>query len=302
MTFGGQTDEATAARIVDACLERGINFFDTANAYTGGASETILGKVLGARRQNIVLASKVANKVGDAPDQKGLSRAAITRGIEDSLRRLGTDYLDLYYLHLPDRDTPIEETLEAMSDLIKQGKVRYAASSNYSAWQMAEMFAICEKNNWPPPFIAQPMYNLLARGIEQEYLEMTARYGISNVVYNPLAGGLLTGKQKRESPQPGSRFDSNKMYLDRYWHDEQFDAVERLQAASEKDGRTLISTALNWLLHHTPIHCAILGASRLEHLEQNLNTLADGPLSPDLLATVDQVWKRLRGSTPQYNR
>ncbi|MEO8025232.1 MAG: aldo/keto reductase [Bryobacteraceae bacterium] len=302
MTFGGQTDEKAAARMVDLCLDRGINFFDTANAYTGGESETIVGKVLGSRRRDIVLASKVANKVGDGPDQQGLSRPAMIRAVEESLRRLGTDYLDIYYLHLPDRKTPIEETLEAMNALVAQGKVRYPATSNYAAWQMAEMFALCTKNSCATPYLAQPMYNLIARAIEQEYLEMSARYGVSNIVYNPLAGGLLTGKQQRQAPIAGTRFDKNAMYLDRYWHDEQFDAVDRLSAAAEKDGRSLISASLNWLLHHTPIECVILGASRLEHLEQNLDVLDDGPLSPAFLAAADGVWKQLRGSTPQYNR
>lgn len=302
MTFGGQTDEAGAARMVATCLDRGVNFFDTANAYTGGASETMLGRVLGARRRDVVLASKVGNRVGDAPDQQGLSRAAIFRAIDASLQRLGTDYLDLYYLHLPDRKTPIEESLEALDSLVKQGKVRYPATSNYAAWQMAEMLALCKSHNWAAPHIAQPMYNLLARAIEQEYLEMSARFGVSNIVYNPLAGGLLTGKQQREAPLSGTRFDKNEMYLARYWHDEQFEAVERLQTAAKEKGRSLISVSLNWLLHHTSIDCVILGASKPEHLEQNLDALQEGPLSADLLATADQVWKRLRGSTPQYNR
>lgn len=302
MTFGGQTDAAEAARLVNTCFDRGINFFDTANNYTDGASETILGKVLGARRKDVVLASKVSNKVGDTPDLQGLSRAAIMRCVEDSLKRLGTDYLDIYYLHLPDRKTPIEETLDALNDLITQGKVRCAASSNYSGWQMAEMFAICEKNGWQEPYVAQPLYNLIARGLEQEYLEMSARFGVFNIVYNPLAGGLLTGKHRREAPDAGSRFDNNTMYLDRYWHEETLLAVERMKEAASKEGRTLISASINWLLHHTPVDCAILGASRLANLEENLNTLVDGPLSPEFLTTANAVWKQLRGSTPQYNR
>jgi aryl-alcohol dehydrogenase-like predicted oxidoreductase len=302
MTFGGQTDEPEAARIVDTCLDRGINFFDTANAYTGGNSEIILGKVLGPRRKDIVLASKVSNKVGDGPDLQGLSKAAMLRCVDDTLRRLGTDYLDIYYLHLPDRQTPIEETLETMQLLVTQGKVRYPATSNYAAWKVAEMFGICAKNNWAPPFISQPMYNVIARGIEQEYLEMCARFGVSNIVFNPLAGGLLTGKQARRAPTPGTRFDNNQMYLNRYWHDATFDAIDRLLEASKQHNRSLISVSLNWLLHHTPVECVILGASKLEHVVQNLDALEDGPLPDDLLATLDQVWKGLRGCTPNYNR
>jgi aryl-alcohol dehydrogenase-like predicted oxidoreductase len=302
MTFGGQTDEPTAARMIDTCIDRGINFFDTANAYTGGASETILGKVLGARRKDVVVASKVSNKVGDSPDLEGLSKSAIRRCVDDTLRRLGTDYLDIYYLHRPDRKTPIEETLETMQLLVTQGKVRYPAASNYAAWQMAEMFAICAENNWTPPFVAQPMYNVLARVIEQEYLPMCARFGISNVVYNPLAGGLLTGKQKREAPLAGTRFDDNKLYMDRYWNNALFDAVDRLREAATQHNRSLISVSLNWLLHHTPVECVILGASKLEHLVQNLDALDDGPLPADLLGTLDAVWTDLRGSSPTYTR
>src|SRR6266404_3733577 len=220
MTFGSQVDESAAMRIVDRCLDFGVNFFDTANVYNNGASEAIVGKALKGRREKLVLASKVRGKMGDGADQNGLSRAAITRGIEDSLRRLQTDYLDLYYLHQPDYAVPIEESLEAVDRLVKQGKVRYPASSNYSGWQVCEMQWIAEKNGFRPATVTQPMYNLLARGIEQEYQEMARRFGVSTVVYNPLAGGLLTGKQKRDAPLEGTRFDKNQMYLNRYWHEE----------------------------------------------------------------------------------
>ncbi|MDQ2949284.1 MAG: aldo/keto reductase [Acidobacteriota bacterium] len=302
MTFGGQTDEANAGRMVDRCLDEGINFFDTANAYTGGKSEEICGRVLRGRRDRVVLASKVANKVGEGPDLKGLSRAAIMRAIDDSLRRLSTDYLDIYYLHLPDYEVPIDESLQAMDDLVKQGKVRYVASSNYSGWQVVEMLCIAEKRGWGRASITQPMYNLIARGIEQEYLPMCKHFGISTVVYNPLAGGLLTGKQQSQAPLAGSRFDQNKMYLDRYWHDADFAAVEELKQIASKAGRSLVSLALNWIYRHTAADCIILGASRLEHLDENLKVLGDGPLDQATLDGCDQVWLKLRGPTPKYNR
>src|SRR5437588_3793423 len=273
MTFGSQVDESAAARIVNKCLDFGVNFFDTANVYNNGASEVIVGKTLKGRRDKLVLASKVRGKMGDGADQNGLSRAAITRGIEDSLRRLQTDYLDLYYLHQPDYAVPIEESLEAMDRLVKQGKVRYPASSNYSGWQVCQMQWIAEKNGYRPAKITQPMYNLLARGIEQEYLPMAKEYGVSTVVYNPLAGGMLTGKQKRGAPIPGTRFDNNQMYLGRYWYDAYFDAVEEILAIARGAGRTPVSFALNWLLHHTTIDCVILGASRIEQLEENLKAM-----------------------------
>jgi 1-deoxyxylulose-5-phosphate synthase len=302
MTFGGQTDEPSSVQMVERCLDAGVNFFDTANAYTGGTSETMLGRAIKGRRHRIVLASKVSNKVGDAPDQKGLSRAAIRRGIDDSLKRLETDYLDLYYMHLPDYSTPIEESLAAMDELVKEGKVRHVAQSNYAAWQVAQMQAIAEKNHYQPVVVSQPMYNLLARGIEQELLPMSKEFGIANVVYNPLAGGLLTGKHNPAEPIRGSRFDKNKMYQDRYWHQDDFSAVEAVRGISQKSGRSMVSLALCWLLHHTAIECVILGASKVEQLQQNLAAAEEGPLDPETLAALDQVWERLRGVTPKYNR
>ena len=302
MTFGGQADEATSLRMVDQCLDAGINFFDTANVYNGGTSETITGKALKGRRQRVVLASKVRGKMGEGPDMSGLSRPAIVRAVEDSLRRLETDFLDIYYLHQPDYSSPIEETLEAMEQLVREGKVRYPASSNYAGWQVARMLWLADKHHYKPVSISQPMYNLLARGIEQEYLPMCKELGVSTVVYNPLAGGLLTGKQTREAPIRGTRFDKNQMYLDRYWHIGYFDAVDELRAIAERAGRSMISLSLSWLLRHTQTDCVILGASRPEQLEQNLKTVEEGPLDPATLAACDMVWAHLRGITPKYNR
>ena len=302
MTFGGQTDEPTSLRMIDRCLDADINFFDTANVYTGGLSESFLGRALKGRRHRVILASKVANKVGDEPDQKGLSRAAIRRAIDESLNRLETDYLDIYYMHLPDYSTRIEETLAAMDELVQEGKVRHVAQSNYAAWQVTEMQWLAEKNNYKPVLISQPMYNLLARGIEQEFLPMSKEFGIANIVYNPLAGGLLTGKQNASEPIAGSRFDKNKMYLDRYWHADDFSAVEAVREISRPCGRSMVSLALCWLLHHTSIQCVILGASKLEQLDQNLAAAGEGPLDTETLAALDQVWQHLRGVTPKYNR
>jgi aryl-alcohol dehydrogenase-like predicted oxidoreductase len=283
-------------------VDHGINFIDTANVYNRGESERITGKWMAQHRSKVVLATKVRGKMGDGPDEQGLSKSAIVKAIDASLQRLQTDHVDLYYLHQPDYDVPIEESLEAMASLVKAGKVRYPASSNYSGWQVAEMLCLAEKHQWTPATVTQPMYNLLARGIEQEYLPMTSHFGLANCVYNPLAGGMLTGKQQREKPQAGTRFDNNQMYLDRYWHPAYFDAVDKLVQIAAAAGRSLVSVALNWILHHTPIECVILGASRLEQLEQNLATLGDGPLSKETLDACDQVWRDLRGVTPKYNR
>jgi aryl-alcohol dehydrogenase-like predicted oxidoreductase len=302
MTFGGQADEDAARRMVDRCLEAGVNFFDTANVYGQGRSETILGRALAGRRQQVVVASKVRGAMNGAPEESGLSKSQILHAIDSTLRRLGTDYLDIYYLHQPDYGVPLEESLEAMDDLVRAGKVRHPASSNYAAWQVTRMLWLAAERDYRPATVTQPMYNLLARGIEQEYLPMCREFGVSTVVYNPLAGGLLTGKQKAEAPLAGSRFDANRMYLDRYWHAQYFDAVEELRGLAEHAGRSLASLALNWLLHHTAADCAILGASRVEQLEENLKALDDGPLSAETLAGCDAVWGRLRGVTPRYNR
>jgi 1-deoxyxylulose-5-phosphate synthase len=303
MTFGAQTDEATAQRIVDCCFDAGINFLDTANVYNRGAAEIITGKTLKGRRDKVILATKVCNKMGDAPDDAGLSRAAMRKAIDASLQRLGTDYVDLYYLHLPDYSTPLEETLETMEELVQAGKVRFPAISNYAAWQVAEILCIGEKRGYHPYLISQPMYNLIARGIEDEYLPFCRRYGVAVVPYNPLAGGLLTGKHSRESGHtPGTRFDGNKMYQDRYWLAEDFAAVEDLRSIAADAGITLVQLAFQWLLAQPVVDSIILGASRLEQLQENLKAAEGSALDKSVLDRCDAVWKRLRGITPKYNR
>jgi aryl-alcohol dehydrogenase-like predicted oxidoreductase len=303
LTFGSQTDEAAASRIVGRCLDAGINFFDTANVYNKGAAETILGKALCGRRQKVILATKVGFKMGDGPEESGLSRAALHHALEASLARLQTDYVDLYYLHLPDYTTPIEETLAAMDEVVRAGKVRYPAVSNYAAWQVCEIHWIAAKNGFKPPCVSQPMYNVLTRGIEEEYLAFCKRFDVAVVPYNPLAGGLLTGKQSKErGPIPGTRFDGNNLYLDRYWHDDYFAAVEELAGIARVAGKTLVELAFQWLLSQAQVDSIILGASRIEQLEENLKACQGGTLDEFLLARCDGVWKRLRGITPKYNR
>jgi 1-deoxyxylulose-5-phosphate synthase len=302
MTLGKPCDQAASTRLVDCCMERGVNFFDTANMYQVGVAETMLGEALKGRRDRVVLASKACYRMGPGADEGGLSRAAVAKALDDTLRRMQTDYLDIYYLHFPDWTVPIDETLEAMEAAVRAGKVRYPASSNYAGWQVAEMLWIAERKGYRPAYITQVMYNLLARGIEQEYLAMCKRFGCSTVVYNPLAGGLLTGKQQMERPIAGTRFDNNPLYLGRYWHASYFEAVDRLRAIGEQAGRSLVDLSLSWLLHHTPADCVILGASSMQQLEQNLAAFDAGPLTEDMLKACDGVWRDLRGVTPNYNR
>jgi aryl-alcohol dehydrogenase-like predicted oxidoreductase len=301
MTFGKQVDEQAASSMVDLALERGVNFIDTANVYTGGASEEILGRVLKGRRDKVVLATKVGITVGQTALDMGLSHKAIEYQCEQSLRRLATDRIDLYYLHQPDAATPLEESLDAVAGLIRQGKVREFAVSNYSAWRITQMQGLAEKQGIPGPAAVQPVYNLLARRIESELLPMCRELGILSVAYNPLAGGILTGKHSEaELPPKGTRFDGNEVYRGRYWHRENFEAVERLKAAAQ--GRSPISVALCWMLHHTPVDAVILGASSLEQLRQNLQAAGEGLLSSELQAACDEIWPPLRGIAPAYQR
>jgi 1-deoxyxylulose-5-phosphate synthase len=218
------------------------------------------------------------------------------------LRRLNTEYLDLCYFHLPDWQTPVEESLAAMDRLVRDGKVRYVGSSNYPAWQICSMLCVAERQGYQRVGIAQQMYNLIARRLDDEFLPFAREFGVSTVVYNPLAGGLLTGKHKSGAPEPGTRFDSNKAYLDRYWNQVNLEAVTRLETIAAGAGRTLVSLALNWLLHHTPIDCVVLGASRLEQLEENLRALDDGALDQTSVSACDDLWRGLYGPSPKYSR
>ena len=303
MTFGSQVSESDAIRMVDRCLEQGINFFDTANVYNNGLSETILGKALKGRRHNVVLASKVRGKMGEEPDDVGLKRSAIRKAVDASLKRLQTEHVDLYYLHQPDWETGIEETLAAMAELVQEGKIRYPATSNYASWQIARMLWISENHGYAPPTVSQPMYNLLARGIEQEYLACCKEFGVAVVPYNPLAGGLLTGKHKPQGPPtPGTRFDGNKMYQDRYWNADYFSAVEEVAAIAQRAGMFMVELSFRWLLSQPMVDSVILGATRLEQLEENFHACQGPPLSEDVLKECDGVWERLKGVVPKYNR
>jgi len=292
MTFGMQTDEATAARMVDLCLDRGINFVDTANVYNLGKAETILGTLLQGRRNRVVLASKVCMKMGDGPDQSGLSKAAIHRSIDESLRRLRTDHLDLYYLHKPDNATHIAETLDALDGLIKAGKVRYAGVSNFPAWRVCQILWLCDKSGYQPPVVAQPAYNLIARGIEAEYVPACRALQLSIAVYNPLAGGLLTDLAAGTRPPRTKRY-ARPAYAE---------AVEELRGAAARAGRSLVDLALSWLLHHSAADCAILGAQSLEQLHNNLDVLDHGPLPDATVAECDAVWQRLSDAVPTESR
>ena len=303
MTFGAQVDQAEATRMVGACREAGVTMFDTSNNYAGGAAEEILGRVVRPFRDEVLISTKGGSHVGQSnASLAGLGRRALHRAVDDSLVRLGVDHIDVYYLHRPDPATPIEETLAAMDEVVRAGKVRHVGQSNFAAWQITEMNYLAEINGWPQVRISQPLYNLVGRRVEAEYEACARRLQLTNITYNPLAGGLLTGKhQVDESPEPGTRF-SKAIYRDRYWNREQFDAVERLRALSQEAGLTLIELAFRWVWGRPLVDGMLMGASRLEQLRANLAALDGPPLGDDLLNACDDVWADLQGAAPHYNR
>jgi aryl-alcohol dehydrogenase-like predicted oxidoreductase len=303
MTFGAQTDEPTAKWIVDTALDAGINFIDTADVYVKGVSEEILGRAIVGKRDKIVLASKVCNLVGeDKYKDAGLHRWHIIHGVEASLKRLGVDCLDICYMHKPDRNTPIEESLAAFDTLVQQGKVMYVGLSNFSSWRFCRAKWKAEVGGYPSPVVTQVPYNLLARGIEQELLPFTTEMDVGVTCYNPLAGGLLTGKHRASTqPAENTRFALNQEYANRYWLDSNMSAVETLAGIAEQAGKSLLELALQWLLAQPTVDSVILGVSKLEHLEQNISA-AEGTLDAATLAACDEVWGALRGDHFRYNR
>jgi aryl-alcohol dehydrogenase-like predicted oxidoreductase len=305
MIYGDQVEEARSLKIIRKALDSGVNFLDTADMYVEGKSEEIVGKALKGHRDSVVLATKVANRTGPGPNDVGLSRKHIMKAIEDSLRRLKTDYIDIYYVHLPDYETPIEESLHALDDLVHQGKVRYIACSNFRAWQLCKALWVSDIQNLARFDCIQPPYNLITRDIEYELLPLCVGEGVGVCVYNPLSGGLLTGKHDpKKSPEKGTRFDLKsigKMYYERYWLEANFEAVNRLKTIARKFGQSLPQFALAWILNNETVTSVICGCSSLKQLEQNLGAV-EVKLSEEELAACDEVWKYLRPLRFFYGR
>jgi aryl-alcohol dehydrogenase-like predicted oxidoreductase len=302
MTFGAQADEAESVRMVHAALDAGITFFDTADIYNQGASEVILGKALQGKRDGVVVASKVRNPMGPHPRRDvGLSRWHIIHGVEASLRRLGMECLDILYFHQPDYNTPLEESLSAADQLVRQGKVMNLGLSNHAAWQFCKARWVADRQRVTAPTVTQVVYNLLARGIEQEFLPFCREEKIGVTVYNPLAGGLLTGKHTADGPAADSRLAINTGYRNRYWRDANLEAVDALTTIAQEAGISLLALAFRWLAAQEAVDAIIVGASRLEQLQQNL-ALWEGDLDEATLAACDRVWETLRGPSYAYNR
>ncbi|SCX37511.1 Predicted oxidoreductase [Klenkia marina] len=305
MTFGDTVDAAGSAAMLDAALEAGITGLDTANGYAGGATETILGPLLATRRDSVVLATKAGIPHPDAGDHSPLSRAGLEASLAGSLARLQVDRVDLYYLHQPDRATPVRETLTTLAGFVADGRVGAIGVSNMAAWQIAELNAAADEVGCPRPVVAQQLYNLLARRVEEEYLEFARVSGLATMVYNPLGGGLLTGKHSFDEAATSGRFGDSKlaaMYRQRYWNPELFDAVARLAEVADGAGIPLAELALRWLLGSPDVGALLLGGSRVAQLQQNVAAAAAGPLPADVVAACDEVGATLRGPMPAYNR
>lgn len=305
MNFGSQVDEKGAIQIMERALDAGVNFIDTADVYTGGRSEEIVGKVLRDKRDSIVLATKVGAKLGEGANVSGLSRKHIMKGIENSLRRLQTDYIDIYYAHMPDNNTPLEETIRAMSDLVQQGKIRYITCSNYTSWQLCKALWISDKQNMARFECVSPPYNLVTRDIESELLPLCSSEGIGVCVYNPLAAGILTGKHDpNKPPAEGGRFTIEKLgknYYNRYWNEVNFKTVELLRKIASEHGRSLAQFSLAWVFNNERVTATICGASSLVQLEQNLEAI-EILLSKEELIACDDVWQQIRPPRFFYGR
>lgn len=292
--FGGRLDAAATARVVDAALALGAGFFDTADVYSNGLSEEYLGRALGARRSKAIIATKFGGPMRSSrfPDG-GASRAAIMYAAEESLRRLGTDYIDLYQIHRADSKTPIEETLRAFEDLIRQGKVRYIGNSNFDGAQVDAAAAVARDHGLTAFTSAQNHYSLLTRGIEQDLVPACERQGLGILPYSPLESGLLTGKYKRgETPPEGTRLGTaarqSPSGASRFLNDRNLDKVEKLRAIADAQGATLLDMAFGWLLSRPYVGSVIAGATRPEQVEQNVAAAVWRPTA-QLARQIDEI-------------
>jgi aryl-alcohol dehydrogenase-like predicted oxidoreductase len=300
MTFGLQCDEPTSAAILDHAAEGGIDFLDTSDAYplggdlsTRGATEEIVGRWLHGKRDRFIVATKCFAPTGPAPFDGGNSRKHIMSAAEASLRRLETDYIDLYQLHGYDRQTPIDESLGALDDLVHQGKIRYVGVSNFLTYQLARAVGRTETLGLTRVDCVQPRYNLLFRQIERELLPLAGEEHLAVMPYNPLAGGLLTGKHKHDAQPAAGRFTAavgkaGAMYQERYWHKREFETIDKLRAIAAESGASLTKTSLAWVLAHPLITSAIIGASNPDQLTDTLSAV-DMTLDAELKAQLDDA-------------
>jgi len=310
MTFGLQCDEATSHAILDKAAVGGLTFLDTADVYplggtpaTVGRTEEILGRWLQGRRHDFIVATKCSGATGSRPWDRGTSRKHVLDAIEGSLRRLGTDYVDLYQIHHPDPETPMDETLRALDDVVRAGKARYVGCSNYFAYQVARALGRSEQLGLARFDSVQPRYNLLFRQIERDLLPLCREEGVGVIPYNPLAGGFLTGKHRASAgPTPGTRFTlgtAAERYQERYWREREFATVESLRAVAAEARMPLARLAVAWVLAHPAVTSPIIGASRPEQLDDVLPA-ASQELPAEVKARLDELTREYRmGDDPR---
>ncbi len=304
MMFGGKTNPDDSYAIIDKAIDQGVNFIDTANVYSIGRSEEVTGEALtrNGRRNHVVLATKVHGVMGNEdPNMQGNSRRHIIEQCEASLRRLKTDWIDLYQIHRPQSDIPIDETLRALDDLIRAGKVRYIGSSTFSAWQLTEAYYVAKEMGTSRFICEQPPYNLLDRRIERELLPMAQTYGMAIIPWSPLAGGLLSGKYKRgEEPPEGARFadQSNPLYRRRL-NDRIYDVIDGLQPIADEKGCTLSQLALAWVLHQPGVTAPIIGPRTMEQYDDNMKAL-DVEITDDDRKAINRIIRRGDSVAPFY--
>jgi aryl-alcohol dehydrogenase-like predicted oxidoreductase len=291
--FGMRIDEAQTKAVVDKALESGINFFDTADVYGGrGKSEEFLGAALKGRRREAIVATKFRSPMGEGPLWAGGSRRYIFEAVDDSLRRLGTDYIDLYQIHAPDRATPIEETMRALDDVVRSGKVRYIGCSNYDGWQVVEAQWIARTEHHMPFISAQNQYNLLERRVERELLPVCEQYGLGMLPYFPLASGFLTGKYRPgQAPPEGTRLALMGERAKQALSDQNFEVLSKLEAFAEQRGHGMIDLAVGWLSSHPVVSSVIAGATKPEQVEQNVRA-GEWRLTAEEMAEVDSITRR----------
>jgi aryl-alcohol dehydrogenase (NADP+) len=305
MTFGLQCDEATSRAILDAAAEGGIDFLDAADVYplggdttTAGRTEEILGAWLKGKRRSFILATKCVGQMGPKPWDQGMSRKHIVEAIDASLRRLQTDYVDLYQLHGFDPGTSIDEALWALDAVVRAGKARYVGVSNWPAVRVARALGKSEMGRLVRIDSVQPRYNLLFRSFERDLLPLCAEEEVAVIPYNPLAGGLLTGKHDRAAPPAdGTRFTVGRagaMYQSRYWHEAEFDTIEALRGLAAEAGMSLATLAVSWVLSNPAVTSPIIGASRPQQLADSLAAAEKGPLPPELKTRLDELTHRWR--------
>lgn len=302
MMFGGPTDEATASRIIAKAREAGINFIDSADAYNGGKSEEVVGRAIANNRTNWILATKLANPIGDDPNHGGLSRRWVLQAADASLKRLGTDFIDIYYLHKEDHGTPLDETVRAIGDLIRAGKVRYFGVSNYRAWRVAEICNICDRLGIDRPIASQPYYNAMNRMPEVEHFPACAYYGLGIVPYSPLARGVLTGKYAPDAaPAADSRAGRNdKRMMQTEWRSESLQLAQEIKQHAESRGITAGQFAVSWVLNSSFVSAVIAGPRTEAQWDDYIRAL-DYKFTAEDEALIDRLVVAGHPSTPGFN-